>query len=385
MNSIEPQTAGAPALLEIQNLSISFQTLRGRVRVLRDLSLKVRKGEIFAIIGESGCGKSVTAKSINCILPKEATCIESGKILLQGSNLLEYNEKQMRGVRGSRISMIFQEPMTSLNPTFTVGQQLMDVFVAKQRLRRSEARRKAIEVLQKVHIPSPELRLHNYPHEMSGGMQQRVMIAMALAAPAPALLIADEPTTALDVTIQAQILALLCELRDQMGLTILLITHDIGLVVQYADRMAVMYCGKKVEEGRIEDVFAQPRHPYTRGLLQSLPGKRQMPAEKENTVRGNGKRRLHSISGSVPDLRSLRGGCPFYSRCEFFAADCLHHFPQETLIRHAEASEARGYDADGAGSAEAHVVYCHHVRRSLKPLQMPEQETRQDQKPGGPS
>lgn len=333
-------------LLDIQHFSLSFHTLYGQVQVVRDLSLSIHKGEVLAIIGESGCGKSVTAKSINRILPEHNSQIDGGKIIFEGKNILEYSEAEMRKIRGNRISMIFQEPMSSLNPTFTIGQQIIDVFVRQHGISKNEAKQKAIEVLQKVYIPSPESRLHSYPHQLSGGMQQRAMIAMALASPNPALLIADEPTTALDVTVQAQVLSLLLELRDTLGLTILLITHDMGLVAQYADRLAVMYCGKIVEEGNVMMVFEKPSHPYTIGLLRSMPS----ICPDRNTF--TPKVRLNSIAGSVPDMRSLGKGCPFFSRCDRRSDVCLGSFPKASTIIHKKSLVD--------SSIDAHYVYCFH-------------------------
>ena len=339
--TVQGETNKSHNLLEIQDFSLSFSTLQGKVRVVRNLSLTVKKNEIFAIIGESGCGKSATAKSINRILPKHSSHVDSGKILLHGVNLLDFSEKEMEGIRGNKISMIFQEPMTSLNPSFTIGHQIAEVFRTHHNIGKKEAKEKTIELLRKVHIPSPENRVNHYPHQLSGGMQQRAMIAMAFASPNPSLLVADEPTTALDVTIQAQILALLQELRDSMGLSILLITHDMGLVAQYADRVAVMYCGKIVEEGTVAQLFEKPSHPYTLGLLKSMP---HINIEKKQDTH-----RLVPIDGTVPDLRTLGDGCPFYSRCNYSTDACMSSFPKERIIAHSTKEENQ------------HITFCHNL------------------------
>lgn len=326
-------------LLDIQNLSLSFHSIHGKTQVIRDLSIQVKKNEVFALIGESGCGKSATAKTINQILPKHITSIDSGKIIFEGENLLEYSEKEMQKIRGNKISMIFQEPMTSLNPVFTIGQQICDVFMTHSHMTKKEAKQKAIALLKKVHIPSPENRINSYPHQLSGGMQQRAMIAMAFASPNPSLLIADEPTTALDVTIQAQVMSLLQDLKETIGLTVLFITHDMGLVAQYADRLAVMYCGRKVEEGTVSQIFEKPTHPYTLGLLKSIPTMDNQSNDK------NIPHRLTSIEGQVPNLKTIGKGCPFYSRCTLAKDICKLNFPKSTEVIH-----------EGRGN---HKVFCH--------------------------
>ena len=296
-----------PALLSVQGLTTAFHTDRGVVRAVNEVSLEVPKGKTLAVVGESGCGKSVTALSILRLIPSPPGVIEAGKILFGGNDLLAYSEKQMRSVRGARVSMIFQEPMTSLNPVYTVGNQVAEVLRIHKKASRREARGRVIELLTQVGIPAPEKRVDSYPHQLSGGMRQRVMIAMALACD-PELLLADEPTTALDVTIQAQILDLLRRLQEERGMSILFITHDLGVVAEFADQVAVMYAGRVVETGSVQEVFRAPAHPYTRGLLASVPpldgGAGQGP-----------HRRLETIEGVVPDLLELPPGCRFAGRC----------------------------------------------------------------------
>jgi oligopeptide/dipeptide ABC transporter ATP-binding protein len=303
-------------LLEIRGLSVSFHTPRGVVRAVRELDLHIFRGETLALVGESGCGKSVTAHSINQLIPAPGR-IEAGEVLFEGRNLLALGEREIRSYRGERISMIFQEPMTSLNPVFKVGQQIADILLTHHRLNRRQAFARAVELLDLVKIPNPERRAHAYPHQLSGGMRQRVMIAMALASPSPGLLIADEPTTALDVTIQAQILELLRELQGRIHVSILLITHDMGVVAENAERVIVMYAGRKVEEGELAPVLKSPAHPYTVGLLNSLPSQ-----PKYRSVD-----RLEAIPGTVPDLIDLGDGCPFANRCPRAAEVCLREFP----------------------------------------------------------
>ena len=309
-------------LLGIENLSVSFHTRRGVVRAVRNLNLNIREGETLALVGESGCGKSVTAHAITRLVPMPPGVIENGTIRFRGTNLLTLPDKEMRAMRGSKISMIFQEPMTSLNPVFTVGSQIAEVFITHERINKKEAFAKAVELLDLVKIPDPGKRALSYPHQLSGGMRQRVMIAMALASPEPGLMIADEPTTALDVTIQAQILQLLKELKERVGMALLLITHDMGVVAETADRVTVMYAGCKVEDAPVEELFADPRHPYTAGLLGCQPS---APSNR-------GARRLTSIDGSVPDLLTLGEGCPFANRCENVRDECLNHLPPVTHL-----------------------------------------------------
>jgi oligopeptide/dipeptide ABC transporter ATP-binding protein len=292
-------------LLEIQDLQTHFVTDAGTVRAVDGVNLTIRKGETLGVVGESGCGKSVTALSILRLIPNPPGRVVGGKILMDGRNLLELPEDEMRKVRGGSISMIFQEPMTSLNPVFTVGDQIAEGIRLHQRLSKGDSWTKAIEMLRLVRIPDPDRRVKEYPHQMSGGMRQRVMIAMALSCN-PQLLIADEPTTALDVTIQAQILELLNQLKSELGMAVMLITHDLGVVADTAARVAVMYAGRVVEEASVMDLFTHPKHPYTQGLLNSIP--RIEKAER--------RPRLQAIPGMVPDLLDLPSGCKFQARCD---------------------------------------------------------------------
>jgi peptide/nickel transport system ATP-binding protein/oligopeptide transport system ATP-binding protein len=296
-------------LLEVRSLSTHFFTEEGVVRAVENVSFEIHPGEILSLVGESGCGKSVTGLSILKLIPTPPGRIVSGEILFDGRNLLQLEEKEMEKVRGNDISMIFQEPMTSLNPVFTIGDQIMEAIELHQGLDKSEARKKAIEMLDRVQIPSPETRIDAYPHQLSGGMRQRAMIAMALSCQ-PKLLIADEPTTALDVTIQAQVLQLLKEIQREMGMAVMLITHDLGVVSEIADRVAVMYAGRIFEYGPIEAIFAQMRNPYTRGLMKSIPSLTDR------------KRRLDTIAGQVPNPMDLPVGCKFHPRCYLMIEDC---------------------------------------------------------------
>ena len=286
-------------LLQVEDLSTFFHTEENKVKSLRNIDLTIHKGETLALVGESGCGKSVTALSVMGLIPTPPGKFESGRILFRGQDLLKTPESEMQNIRGNEISMIFQEPMTSLNPIFTIGDQIMEAIRLHQNKTKFQTRELALKVLRQVAIPSPENRIDQYPHELSGGMKQRVMIAMAIASQ-PSLLIADEPTTALDTTIQAQILDLLDQLRQEIEMSILLITHNLGIVAQYADRVAVMYAGKIVELASVEELFASPLHPYTRGLLNSLP--------KDGS-------KLKTIPGAVPHPAYLPKGCAFHPRC----------------------------------------------------------------------
>ena len=308
-------------LLRIENLHVSFFTLRGVVRAVRGLDLEINAGETVALVGESGCGKSVTAHSITGLLPKPPAEVEQGTIHFDGQDLLTLSNREMRALRGNRISMIFQEPMTSLNPVFKIGDQIADVFRVHHKINKRQAYDRAVELIDKVKIPEPERCAQCYPHQFSGGMRQRAMIAMALASPDPGLIIADEPTTALDVTIQAQILHLLHELQKDTGVALLLITHDMGVVAQVADRATVMYAGRAVEQGRVNEIFGSSRHPYTRGLLRSLPGNPEYKTA----------RRLEAIPGTVPDLLTLGDECPFANRCPHPSDQCRTEFPGETI------------------------------------------------------
>ena len=284
------------------------------------------------------CGKSVTAHTINRLIPMPPGVIESGRVMFRGEDLLKISEKEIQALRGTQISMIFQEPMTSLNPVFKVGDQLADVFMTHQGMKKKEAFRRAVELLDMVKIPVPEERAHSYPHQLSGGMRQRAMIAMALASPDPGLMIADEPTTALDVTIQAQILDLLKDLKDRVNMSLLLITHDMGVVAETADRVIVMYAGRKVEEGSVYQIFEDPSHPYTLGLLNSLPSNRKYRDAK----------RLEAIPGNVPDLLTLGEGCPFRNRCVYGDEACDRSFPGETVKK------------------DGHSLWCHYAERVQK-------------------
>ncbi|HEX5320623.1 MAG TPA: ABC transporter ATP-binding protein [Stellaceae bacterium] len=306
------------ALLEVDELKTWFFTRDGIVRAVDGVSLHVMPGETLAIVGESGCGKSVTALSVLRLVPSPPGRIVSGHIRFAGRDLLALSEAQMRDVRGNDISMIFQEPMTSLNPVLTVGRQIAETLTLHQGLDRKAALDRAEEMLRLVHIPEPRRRIGQYPHQLSGGMRQRVMIAMALACN-PKLLIADEPTTALDVTIQAQILDLMRELKDKIDAAIVLITHDLGVVAEMAQRVVVMYAGRKAEEAPVGPLFRRPLHPYTRGLLASIPHLGATLAEEEAG-------RLTEIPGTVPSLREPIPGCPFAARCDF-ATDICHREP----------------------------------------------------------
>jgi peptide/nickel transport system ATP-binding protein len=305
-------------LLHVENLRTHFYTRDGVVRAVDGVSFSVAPGETLAIVGESGCGKSVTALSILRLLQMPPARIVEGRVEFEGRDLLGLPEAEMRRIRGNAIAMIFQEPMTSLNPVLTIGRQIAEALVLHRGLSYADALTRAIEMLRKVHIPEGGRRVHQYPHELSGGMRQRVMIAMALAC-GPRLLIADEPTTALDVTIQAQILELMRELRDATGSSIVLITHDLGVVAEMAHRVVVMYAGRKVEEAPVEELFAQPRHPYTLGLLGSMPhlGESLDGADK----------RLVEIPGVVPSLKEATPGCLFAPRCPSTSERCRVEAP----------------------------------------------------------
>lgn len=300
-------------LLEVKNLVTSFRTAEGTLQAVKDVSFEVRKGETLCIVGESGSGKSVTSLSVIGLLPRNGS-IESGEILLEGNPLQNLSHEQMRKLRGNRISMIFQEPMTALNPVLTIGYQLREPLLLHRNVSKREATVKAVELLNQVGIPNPEKRLKQYPHELSGGMRQRVMIAIALACH-PSLLIADEPTTALDVTIQAQILDLINDLKAELEMGVLLITHDMGVVAEVADRVMVMYAGEKIEEGTAEEIFDNPKHPYTKGLLNSVPNVDDPSFE------------LEAIPGSMPGLNEKISGCKFHPRCKFAMAKCLTDVP----------------------------------------------------------
>jgi oligopeptide/dipeptide ABC transporter ATP-binding protein len=302
-------------LLEVQDLAVQFRTAEGVARAVDGVSFRIGRGEVFCLVGESGCGKSVTALSIMRLVPSPPGRIVSGRILLGTEDLLLLPPARMRQVRGARVSMIFQEPMTALNPVFTVGTQIVEAITAHRPVAGREARRIAVELLDRVRIPDPERRFGQYPHQMSGGMLQRVMIAMALVGN-PQLLIADEPTTALDVTIQARILDLLLALQEEMGMSVLLITHDLSVVAEVADNVAVMYAGQIAEYADAGTIFHEPLHPYMVSLLESLP------------VLGLRKERLQVIPGQVPDPRRFPSGCRFHPRCYLAASECASIAPE---------------------------------------------------------
>lgn len=304
----------ARKLLSVRNLKTSFFTHVGEVKAVRGISFDVNEGEVLGIVGESGSGKSVTSLSIMGLLQYPGRVVD-GEILLNGEDILTYSKNQMRRVRGKEIAMIFQDPMTSLNPVYTIGNQIMEMILEHEKMSRREARARAIEMLKLVGIPAAEKRIDSYPHEFSGGMRQRVMIALALSCN-PKLLIADEPTTALDVTIQAQILSLIKSLNKQFGMTTMLITHDLGVVATVCDKVAVMYGGLIMEYGTADEIFYHPRHPYTMGLLGSIPH-----------VDGGEKRRLIPIDGTPPDLINPPKGCPFSTRCKYCMNVCTQEQP----------------------------------------------------------
>jgi peptide/nickel transport system ATP-binding protein/oligopeptide transport system ATP-binding protein len=303
-------------LLRIEDLHTYFFTYEGVVKAVNGIDLSIRKGETLGLVGESGCGKSVTSLSIMRLTPKPQGRIVKGNIFLDGINLLELSEKQMRDVRGKLVAMIYQEPMTSLNPVFTVGNQISEAIRRHQSVSKSQAMGLAVEMLQKVGIPNPNKRLKEYPHQLSGGMRQRAMIAMALSCN-PKLLIADEPTTALDVTIQAQILDLMNKLKKDLGASILLITHDLAVIAEMAQSVAVMYAGKIIEYSEAVEFFTNPKHPYTLGLMDSIPKMDQVPPD----------RMLKAIPGIVPSLLHLPRGCSFQDRCAYAFDPCFKDSP----------------------------------------------------------
>lgn len=330
-SSTSPVTPDTP-LLEIDNLSTYFDTVAGTVRSVDGVSYCLNAGRTLGVVGESGCGKSVTALSILRLIPTPPGRYAGGQVRYRGTNLLDLSEKQMRQIRGNRISMIFQEPMTSLNPVLTVGRQIAETVMVHQGLNKRDAYRRAEEMLKLVQIAEPERRVHEYPHQLSGGMRQRVMIALALACN-PEVLIADEPTTALDVTIQAQIIDLLRTLQQKLGMGIVMITHDLGVVAECCDRVVVMYAGRKVEEAPVTELFDHPLHPYTRALMASMPS---MNTSTE---------RLAEIPGMVPAPSELGRGCSFAPRCTYATQRCHDETPD---------LDAHGHD---------HIVACFEVDR----------------------
>ncbi|MFM9845923.1 MAG: ABC transporter ATP-binding protein [Hyphomicrobiaceae bacterium] len=317
---VQPE-ASAEALLQVDDLQTYFFTRQGVVKAVDGVSFALKRGETLAIVGESGCGKSITALSLLRLIPDPPGRIVGGAIRLAGHDLMTLDEPAMRKVRGNDISMIFQEPMTSLNPVMTIGRQIAEVVLLHQNVSRKEALDKAVEMLRLVRIPEPEQRVKEYPHQLSGGMRQRAMIAIALACN-PKVLIADEPTTALDVTIQAQILELIVELQQELGTAVILITHDLGVVAETAQRVIVMYAGRKVEEAEVGELFAHSLHPYTHGLLASIPRLDLMRGEVRDTTQ-----RLQEITGIVPALTDLPQGCVFAPRCKFADDRCRAQYP----------------------------------------------------------
>ena len=315
-------------VLEVRNLKTYFFTDEGIVKAVDDVSFRVPKGKTLGLVGESGCGKSVTAMSITRLISPPGR-IAGGEILLNGRDLIQLSDREMRQVRGAQISMIFQEPMTALNPVLTVGFQIAEAVLAHERVSKQEAWRRAVDAMKAVSIPDPEKRAKDYPHQLSGGMRQRIMIAMALVCN-PALVIADEPTTALDVTIQAQILELLDSLRERYQLSLILISHDLGVIAEVAETVAVMYAGKIVEIGPAMDVFHNPKHPYTEGLLRSVP--RLGSSLENNAAEAGTKDRLYAIEGMVPNLLHLPDGCSFAPRCYKRTVECtLSGIPLEAV------------------------------------------------------
>lgn len=303
-------------ILEVKNLTTSFKTERGVMNAVQGVSFHVDKGEILGLVGESGCGKSVTSQSIMRLYDEKRLASYQGEILFDGVNLLSLPEKRMQAVRGKDIAMVFQDSLSALNPVFTCGNQIMEALMIHQKMSKREARSRAIEMLRLVGIPSPETRVDQYPHELSGGMRQRVMIACALSCH-PKLLIADEPTTALDVTIQAQIMELIVELNQKLDMGVILITHDLSVVAETCSRVAVMYLGQIVEEADVFSLFAHPQHPYTKGLLQSIP-----------TMQGERRERLFIIEGTVPLLSQIPQGCRFCPRCSYAEEGCSKAMPE---------------------------------------------------------
>ncbi|BES64501.1 ABC transporter ATP-binding protein [Gottschalkiaceae bacterium SANA] len=323
-------------LLEVKELETHFH-IKGKVaKAVDGVSFSVGRKEVVALVGESGSGKSVTSLSVLGLIPSPPGKIEGGEIIFDGEDLLKKSNKEMQDVRGNEISMIFQEPMTSLNPVYPVGKQITEAIRRHNKISKKEARAIAIEMLSKVGLPSPEIRVDDYPHQMSGGMRQRVMIAMALATK-PQLLIADEPTTALDVTIQAQILDLMNRLREETGTSILLITHDLGVVAETADRVVVLYCGKVMEMANVVDLFEDPRHPYTQGLIASIP---KMEGESG---------RLTMIEGNVPNPMQMPAGCPFEPRCTQSMEICKRKMPE---IQQFGDRQVRCFLYEGKGEVE---------------------------------
>jgi len=303
-------------VLEVCELSTIFHTDLGKLKAIDGVSFDVYKGEILGVVGESGCGKSVTAQSIMRLYDERRTASYEGEILFDGKNIFDYSNKEMKNIRGAKISMVFQDALSSLNPVFTVGSQIMETLMIHQKLSKKEAKERAIEMLRMVGIPAPEKRFNQCPHELSGGMRQRAMIAIALACK-PELLIADEPTTALDVTIQAQIMDLIVDLNQKLNMGVVLITHDLAVVAEMCSRVIVMYLGQIVEEANVKDIFSNPKHPYTLGLIKSIP-----------KIDGDRNERLYVIEGMVPLLNQIPAGCRFSTRCPLVTEKCKTEMPE---------------------------------------------------------
>ncbi len=327
-------------VLAVEDLAVEFDTDEGLVRAVDGVSFSLNEGETLGIVGESGCGKSVTAQSIMRLLPQPMGRIAGGRIRFMGQDLAQAGVEQMRRIRGAEIGMVFQEPMTALNPVHTIGKQLTEVLLLHKKISKQQAIREGVDILDRVGIPSPDIRMTEHPHQLSGGMRQRVVIAMALAC-RPRLLIADEPTTALDVTIQAQILELIGELQRDLGMSVILITHDLGVIAETSKSVVVMYAGKVAERGSVYDIFDRPTHPYTKGLLASIPRLDTEP-----------KSRLPIIPGMVPGLRDLPSGCRFENRCTYRRPHCSQSVPPEEMIGEGHAASCfewrRIRDEEGA-------------------------------------
>ncbi|MGO1296860.1 MAG: ABC transporter ATP-binding protein [Vibrio sp.] len=334
-------------LLSVKNLAVEFNTDKGVARAINGISFDVMPGETLAIVGESGCGKSVSSLAVMGLIPSPPGNIVAGSIRFQGQELVGLNDKAYRSLRGNDISMIFQEPMTALNPVLKISTQMIDVIRNHNDISKKEAKQRAIDMLRTVGIPAPEKRVNEYPHQLSGGMRQRVMIAMALSCH-PSLLLADEPTTALDVTIQAQVMQEMVRLKDELDMSMVLVTHDLGVVAESCDRVVVMYCGEVIEQGSVQEIFAQPKHPYTHGLLRSIP-----------VVRDQKVRRLPTVEGVVPDLFNLPSGCRFADRCPHATDICHQEAPQLESITTLEASHHSRF---------GHQVACFHHEEIINEL-----------------
>ncbi len=319
-------------ILEVQNLSTSFKTERGLLKAIDGVSFEVYKGEILGVVGESGCGKSVTSQSILRLYDEKHLVKYEGNIMLEDTDILNMPLKNMQDIRGEKVSMVFQDALSSLNPVFTIGNQICEPLIIHQKLSKKAALEKAIEMLALVGIPAPEKRVHQYPHELSGGMRQRVMIAIALAC-MPQLLIADEPTTALDVTVQAQIMDLIVELNQKLDMGVILITHDLGVVAETCSRVVVMYLGQVVEEAAVEDIFDNPQHPYTLGLIKSIP-----------RLDGDRDEELYTIKGTVPLLSQIPSGCRFADRCPYVTDKCRNEMPELKSISPTQKVRCWNYD-----------------------------------------